>query len=58
MLQINKNHCMDTIEFMKEIDDKVVDLIICDLCGVNVRWNRPICALYAQNAVAVTISGL
>ena len=31
MLEINKIHCGDCLELMKEIDDNSIDLILCDL---------------------------
>lgn len=31
MLEINKIYCMDAIEFMKQVDDNSVDMILCDL---------------------------
>ena len=31
MLELNKIHCGDCLEKMREIDDKSIDMILCDL---------------------------
>ena len=31
MLELNKIYCGDCLEVMKEIDDKSIDMILCDL---------------------------
>ena len=45
MLEINKIHQGDCLELMKQIDDKSVDMILCDLpYGTTSRneWDNPL----------------
>ncbi len=41
MLEINKVHCGDCLDLMKQISDKSIDMILCDLpYGViNCEWD-------------------
>lgn len=52
MLEINKIYCMDAIEFMKQIEDKSVDMILCDLPygTTNCSWDSilPLRELWEQ----------
>ena len=42
MLELNKIYCMDALELLSKIDDKSVDMILCDLPygKTNLEWDK------------------
>jgi len=41
-LELNKVYCMDALELLSKIDDKSVDMILCDLPygKTNLEWDK------------------
>ena len=40
-MEVNKIYCGDCLEIMKDIDDKSVDMVLCDLPYGTVSWKTP-----------------